>query len=270
MLCCLQKLGSSFDIQSQTASDMGGGNDRFNAEAAAWDSNPAVLTASTMALGTLLEHVPELRKFPKHSASLAGLDVLEIGCGTGLLSLMIAPYVRTLTAVDTAQGMIDAFDLKLRTEDYCKTRNVLPVHVMLEDPNDVRIRRDPLSSRDQRDDEDQRNLPPRRFDLIISHLVLHHIPSLEAILRTMFGCLKSGGRVALTDFENFGPDARKFHPEHKMEGVERHGIVGAEMKSLMEEVGFSSVKIEKAFEMSKEVEGGGNEDFPFLICLGMK
>lgn len=248
----------------------GGGNDRFNAEAAAWDSNPAVLTASTMALASLLEHFPELQNIPLGSPGVTGLDVLEIGCGTGLLSLMIAPYVRSLTAVDTAQGMIDALNLKLESGGYSEARNVLPVHAMLEDADDVRIRQDPLSGHDRRDEDKPHNLPPRRFDLIISHLVLHHIPSLEAILGTMLGCLKVGGNVALTDFENFGPDARKFHPEHKMEGVERHGILRTEMKAVMENVGFSDVKIETAFDMGKEVEGGGQMNFPFLICMGTK
>jgi len=248
-------------------------NDRFNAEAAAWDSNPDVHRASALALQSVLEHFPQLKAH--EAGSSTGLDVLEIGCGTGLLSFMVAPHVRSLTAVDSAEGMIEAFKLKLaKNED---VKNVLPVCAMLTDPDDVRIRPDPLS----REHAVEKELPPRRFDLILSHLVLHHIPSLSEIFATIYGCLKPGGSVALTDFEDFGPEARKFHPESKMDGVERHGIRREDMKALLAEAGFINVKIETAFEMEKGIErnpgegvikgeDGAKMSFPFLICMGKK
>lgn len=242
-------------------------NDRFNAEAAAWDSNPDVHLASSKALQSIFTHYPQLNIEGKY------LDVLEIGCGTGLLSLMIAPYIRSLTALDSAQGMIDSFNIKLAKQP--DINNVFPVCVLLEDPDDFRIRLDPLNR------EQDKDLPLRRFDLIISHLVLHHIPSLPDIFRTMHGCLKPGGRIALTDFEDFGPEARRFHPEAKMQGVERHGISRKEVKRMLEQAGFVDVRIETAFEMEKCVEvipgagvvkgeGGTKMVFPFLICLGRK
>lgn len=242
------------------------GNERFNAEAASWDSNPSVREASSLALKSILEHLPDI-KTPN------SFDVLEIGCGTGLLSFSIAPYVRSLTAVDPAQGMIDAFNAKLAARPH--VRNILPVCAELSDPYDGRIRLDPLN-RDLAE-----TLPSRRFDLILSHLVLHHIPSLEDTFKMMYGCLKKGGRVALTDFEDFGSEARRFHPEAKMEGVQRHGIPRAGVKELLEMAGFKDVKVETAFEMEKWVEaypgagvikgeGGIKMRFPFLICMGVK
>lgn len=240
-------------------------NDRFNAEAAAWDSNPDVQRASTLALHSLLSRIPDLSR--EHPT----LDVLEIGCGTGVLSLMISPYVRSLTGVDVAEGMISAMKLKLSKPENSSNNNILPVHAMLEDPNDERIQSDPLQP-------SEKAAKPRKFDLVISHLVLHHIPSLEDILRTMYGCLKSGGIIALTDFEDFGPNARKFHPEAKMEGVERHGISRESMTNLLEEAGFEHLRIETAFEMEKDIEEkpgegvikGNKMVFPFLICMAEK
>jgi SAM-dependent methyltransferase len=76
-----------------------------------------------------------------------------------------------------------------------------------------------------------------RYDLTLSHLVLHHIGDLEGVLRTILECLKKGGSVALTDFEDFGPEANKFHSKAKMDGVERHGIKRDWMTGLMEKVG---------------------------------
>lgn len=235
--------------------------DRFNAEAAAWDSNPTVLQASKRANTTILERLG--------SDVASTYDVLDLGCGTGLLSLDLASHVRSVTAVDAAEGMIAALQSKLDNPS-CQLKNVTAVCAMLEDPDDPRIQADPVSGSGCGDE-------PRRFDLVVSHLVLHHIPDLLPVLRTMLGCLKPGGRVMLTDFENFGPEARKFHPESKMDGVERHGIRRGEMEDLLREAGFEGVKVETAFELDKavETEPGNGEmrdtmTFPFLICIGNK
>jgi SAM-dependent methyltransferase len=236
-------------------------NLRFNAEAAAWDSQPSVQQASKLALQTLLQRIPSLSSQSEYKA-ITDLDVLEIGCGTGVLSFMVAPYVHSIVAVDPAEGMVSALKLKLAASP--EVQNIFPVNAILGDPDDERIH----------------VAGHKRFDLILSHLVLHHIPSLQDVLRTMYGCLKEGGMVALTDFEDFGPEARRFHPENKMDGVERHGISRKEMEKLMREAGFKDLTIETAFSMEKRVEkvpgeglGEGKEEmmeFPFLICMGRK
>jgi 2-polyprenyl-3-methyl-5-hydroxy-6-metoxy-1,4-benzoquinol methylase len=211
-----------------TASSLpkGSGNDRFNAEAAAWDTNPLVHAASKKAFEAIRERFPDLRGTGE-SAAKDGLDVLEIGCGTGLLSLLVAPHVRTVVAVDAAQGMINALQAKLEKPGV--PANVRPICVLLEDPED-RI----LPPAFQ---HDHGGRPRLKYDLILSHLVLHHIEDLESVLRTMLGCLKKGGSVALTDFEDFGPEAKRFHPKARMDGVERHGINREWMVGLMERVG---------------------------------
>ena len=101
-------------------------------------------------------------------------------------------------------------------------------------------------------------------------IVLHHVPSLEDMLQTMYGCLKPGGHIALTDFERFAPESRKFHPESKMEGVERHGITKMEMECVIKDAGFCKPQASFAFEMEKTVEPEGKMMFPFLICTGEK
>ncbi|CAK7211399.1 hypothetical protein SBRCBS47491_001113 [Sporothrix bragantina] len=262
---------------------MSAGNERFSAEAAAWDSNPDVHRASESALQAILQHRPDLVE-DKDNASTNGLDVLEIGCGTGLLTLRLAPYVRSIVAVDAAQGMIDALKQKLAKageEDGNESNrlqdSVKPVCVLLEDPEDPA-----LPPSDPSDTSPA--CPRRRFDLAISHLVLHHIPDHPALLKTLFGCLKSGGQLALTDFENFGPQARRFHAERRMDGVEFHGIEAALFAEQMRAAGFVDVLVKPEWEMEKAVERFPGEwntgkpkdvgletmQFPFLLCRGTK
>ncbi|EAU36106.1 conserved hypothetical protein [Aspergillus terreus NIH2624] len=76
------------------------GNDRFNSDATNWDSNPIVQEATRLAFQTLKPIIQQLS-----ASSDSGLDVLEVGCGTGLLTLQLAPLVKDLVAVDPAPGL---------------------------------------------------------------------------------------------------------------------------------------------------------------------
>ncbi|KAH7123070.1 S-adenosyl-L-methionine-dependent methyltransferase [Dactylonectria macrodidyma] len=249
--------------------------DRFNAEAKAWDDNPFVLAMSLEAWKAIQRAVPALSARAAPGGSSNRLDVLEIGCGTGLLSLQVAPAVNRVVAVDAAEGMIEVLSYKLNKRLTPLPENITPLAILLEDPEDKRM---PPA------DEANPDGPRLKYDLIISHLVLHHIPDVASVLKTMLGCLKPGGMVALTDFENFGPEARRFHPEAKMKSVEHHGIGREWIAGLMKEAGFEDVGVSVAWKHTRVVEGlpgeflGGEEGgvpgklmtFPYIICLGKR
>ncbi|KAL5048771.1 hypothetical protein BDW71DRAFT_205457 [Aspergillus fruticulosus] len=253
------------------------GNERFNDEAASWDKNPSVQEATRFAFDTLKPIIKILSE-QKHSTSETGLDVLEVGCGTGILTLRVAPLVREIVAVDPAHGMIDALKAKInRSKEDNSTNesqrnkdsnsNVVPICRLLEDPEDPAL--PPLDLNNPKGTR-------RKFDLILSHLVMHHVPDLKSFLNTLLGCLTPGGMVALTDFEDFGPEAIKFHPPTKLEGVERHGIPARWMEELMKEVGFLDVSVSVGWTLTKKVEDwegnkpGDTLEFPFLVCQGVR
>ncbi|KAK4620003.1 hypothetical protein CLAFUW4_11114 [Fulvia fulva] len=254
-------------------------NTRFNAEAAAWDSRPFVHEASqgaAKAIRDLLAARPGDKPVNK-------LEVLEIGCGTGILSFLLAPHVQRIIAVDAAEGMIDVLKEKL-TKPHAP-KNILPLALLLDNPEDAALPpADPL-------DVNASSGPRLKVDLITSHLVMHHIPDLVPLLETMYACLAPGGRVMLTDFEDFGPEAKRFHPASKMDGVARHGINARWMEAILLQVGFTDVEVEARWTMTKNVEKyegefggayggdaqeltstGKGEDmqFPFLVCYGAK
>lgn len=181
---------------------------------------------------------------------------------------MLSPHIKSLVGVDTAEGMIAAFDTKLQD---LKEPNLCAINHLLTDPDSRELQCAAAK------------LPgaeggsASRFDLVVSHLTLHHIEDLAAVFKTMYGCLKPGGCVALTDYEDFGKEAIRFHPEKKRPGVEHHGIKRGMAADLLEKVGFKEVRVEEAYVLRKEVDDEegmekvvGEMAFPFLLLYGVK
>ena len=57
------------------------------------------------------------RKVAEAIVARAGLhsetDLLDLGCGTGLLGLALLPHVRSVTGADASQGMLDVLQGKI-------------------------------------------------------------------------------------------------------------------------------------------------------------
>lgn len=76
---------------------------RFDNEAKAWDSKPETVQSSQAFYETVLARRPDL------DSADARLSVLDLGCGTGLLSQRLASCqgVEKVVGVDTSEGMIE-------------------------------------------------------------------------------------------------------------------------------------------------------------------
>jgi len=76
---------------------------RFDKEALIWDSKPEVVQSTQAFYETLKERIPRL------TDSSAKLSVLDLGCGTGLVSQRLAECegVAKVVGVDTSKGMVE-------------------------------------------------------------------------------------------------------------------------------------------------------------------
>jgi SAM-dependent methyltransferase len=169
--------------------------------------------------------------------------------------------------------MLDAFNTKVASLPNPSSANLAAVNVLVQEADDPHIQGAAAALATRRGSTSLET--PYRFDLVVSHLTLHHVPDMPELLRTLHQCLKPGGRIALTDYEDFGPDAVPFHPKAKREGVERHGIKKSEMMEIIAGTGYNEVRVEEAFVLKKEIEAEDGKparesEFPFLICLGQK
>ena len=75
----------------------------FDKEAASWDENPARVKVVKDIFEAIVRQV----------TITSDMDVLDFGCGTGLLSLQLQPFVRSVTGMDSSQGMLDVLKQKV-------------------------------------------------------------------------------------------------------------------------------------------------------------
>jgi tRNA (cmo5U34)-methyltransferase len=187
------------------------GTEHFDQAAATWDlTDRRVLLAHAVA-EAISSRVPLSRE----------LNVLDFGCGTGLVTLELAPKVGSISGADTSPGMLKILAGKAETQG-------IPVHLMPLDPAGNGELGGP-------------------YDLIVSSMTLHHVDDVPALFRRFGLHLKAGGGVALADLDK---EDGSFHEDAT--GVHHHGFLRAQIQAWLEEVGFRQVQMETATVTGKE------------------
>jgi ubiquinone/menaquinone biosynthesis C-methylase UbiE len=114
---------------------------------------------------------------------VAGLSVLDLGCGTGRHSIWLADGGATVTGIDFSEGMLEAARRK---------PGAGAVRFLVHDLHQ------PLP------------FAPGSFDLVVSGLVLEHLQELDAFFREARRVLRPGGRAVVS----------AMHPAMFLKGVQ--------------------------------------------------
>ena len=105
----------------------------------------------------------------------------------------------------------------------------------------------------------------RKFDIIYSSMVMHHIKDFQSVIKKLVSYLKTNGKLIIVDLL---PDNGEFHREHEnFEG--HHGFTINEMVSALTEAGLKEVSGRKFYSSYKPVE---NKKHPYSLfsVLGIK
>lgn len=193
----------------------------FNTAALHWDEEPRRVKLAGEIATAIQQNVPLLKEW----------DALDFGCGTGLVTLQLAPYLRGMTGIDSSTGMLERLGAKIQQSGLQNVQTELC-------------------------DLGKGELPTGRYHLITSAMTLHHIKEIVPLLQSLKTLLLPGGWIALADLESEGG---RFHEDPT--GVFHNGFSREELSDMLTKAGFSSISITTATNVVK-----GEQTFPVLLA----
>ncbi|HOB75179.1 MAG TPA: class I SAM-dependent methyltransferase [Phycisphaerae bacterium] len=202
----------------------------FDNEASTWDDAPPRI-ALMRAVGEAI-----LRE----ARPASDMDVLDYGCGTGLVSLFLLPHVRSVTGADSSPGMLEVLRKKI-SEGGIQNMSVIPLD----------LEHDPI--------------PVQRFHMIVTSMTLHHVADTDKVLRAFHEMLWPGGTLCIADLDT---EPGLFHPPEA--GRVHHGFDREQLKSQFDVIGFREVRAVTAHTIRKPVEGGEERDFPVFLMTARR
>ncbi len=204
--------------------------DRFNKAASKWDENPQRLKMAKQIVERMAQEV----------AFDASANILDYGCGTGLVSLELAKLAGHITGVDASAGMLDVLNQKI-AEAHIANINTVECEYS-----------DPVFGK----------LGP--FDIAVSSMVLHHIENPSEFLSALYNVVTSGGHVLIADLDE---EDGNFHED--MTGVHHKGFSRDRFIATLSAAGFTEVRVTKAHTMTRETPSGP-KDYTILLAIGTK
>ena len=196
----------------------------FDERAKDWDSDPDKVQRARAVADAIRKAIPLSKE----------MNVLEYGCGTGLLSFALQPDLGQITLADTSQGMLNV--LKEKIADAGVT-NMHPVRLDLA--------ADPL--------------PTERYELTYSLMTLHHLRDVKDMIVKFHDLLMPRGYLLIADLDK---EDGSFHTDGTTDvhlGFDRD-----ELQKIVEQAGFENVTFSTAYEIKKKI---GNEEKVFPVFL---
>ncbi len=204
----------------------------FDQSAANWDKEPR-----------RIEHVKAVGEaILRETKPTKDMDVLDYGCGTGLLGLFLLPHVKSVTGADSSSGMQDVLRTKIRQGNIS---GMTAIQLDLE----------------------KESLSQRRFHMIVSSMVMHHVADLERVASAFYEMLLPGGALCIADLDS---EPGVFHAKDVAAGVHHCGFDRRAFQNRLEASGFVDVSVSTACFIRKPASDGETRDFPVFLMVGRR
>jgi 2-polyprenyl-3-methyl-5-hydroxy-6-metoxy-1,4-benzoquinol methylase len=205
-------------------------NTNFDEKAATWDEDPFKIKLAHDVADAIIKEIQ-----PRDD-----MNVLDYGCGSGLITLKLQPLVKSITGMDSSRGMIEVLQNKV------KTNRLQNVHARLMD----------LEQAAEVDD---------KFHLIVSSMALHHIHEPSALVKRLYDLLVPEGYLAIADLDK---ENGSFHKDGA--GVFHSGFERAYLRGLYENAGLPEIRDITAATVTRNSEGKGRREFTVFLIIGKK
>jgi 2-polyprenyl-3-methyl-5-hydroxy-6-metoxy-1,4-benzoquinol methylase len=178
---------------------------RFDDEAATWDDDP----------GHEKRQLAVARAIRESQTLSPRMKAVDVGAGTGRLSILLADLVDTVVVTDPSAGMVQV--ARERIEAAALSDRLRAVQLDLTT--------DRLEG---------------TYDVVWSSMALHHVQDLDALLRSVAGLLVDGGRLLIAHLDEepegaFHADKVDFDGHH---GFQRQHLAEQLVRAGFEDVGF--------------------------------
>lgn len=169
-----------------------------------------------------------------------GMDVLDFGCGTGLLTFQLQPSVHFIRGVDSSRGMLDVFGAKIQERDL---KNIEAFHL----------------------DPDEGDVIEGKYHLVVSSMAFHHIQNVGPLLDRLHEIILPGGHICIADLDS---DDGQFHGDS--DGVFHNGFDRARLRRTLAAAGFEEIRDRTAATVTKSTPDGTPRDFSVFLMIGRK
>ena len=204
----------------------------FDEAATSWDAEPRRIELAKAVGEAILRQVRPTRD----------MDVLDYGCGTGLLGLFLLPHVRGVTGADSSPGMLKVLEDKIRIGGLQQMR-----------AERLDLGHDPV--------------PDSRYHLIVANMVMHHVDQIETLLTAFYQMLLPGGVLAIADLDT---EPGLFHSPDVAASVFHHGFDRQVFMDRMCQLGLVEVKDATAHVIRKPIANGEAREFPVFLIIGRR
>lgn len=202
----------------------------FDREAATWDEVPTRVKLATDIAAAISEEI----------VLTSNMDVLDFGCGTGLLTLQLQPLVHSIMGLDSSRGMIDVLKAKIDKKNLPNVRT-------------------------QYIDTDTGDILKGSYHLIVTSMTLHHVKEIRPLLDQFYRIVAPSGYLCIADLDL---DEGKFHGNN--DGVFHFGFDRAVLRQAFMEAEFRDIRERTAAEVMKPVSDGGVQPFTVFLMTGRK
>jgi len=197
----------------------------FTEHAKTWDENPQRHVMAQQLSAAIRQRLPLNNT----------MTAFEYGCGTGLLAFALQPYFQHLTLADSADGMLEVLNEKLKASDI-RNISVCKLDLTVDTP------------------------PLQTFDVIYSSMTMHHVEDLLKMLTVMYGMLNPNGYLVIIDLDQ---EDGTFH-DHT--NYVHTGFNRDELQRMANTIGFRTVDIDTVSTMHRVRDGREREYTQFMMC----